>query len=92
MYRKDMLICRVLGKVISTCRQEALRGKKLLIVQEKHLKGTKKTMIAVDCVGARAGDTVIVNHEGGSSRMASQCPEGAVDAAITGIVDHGGDE
>jgi len=87
-----MLICKVLGKVISTCRQEALEGKKLLIVQQKHLEGTKKSLIAVDCVGACTGDTVIVTHEGGSSRMASQCPEGAVDAAITGIVDYGGDD
>jgi hypothetical protein len=30
----------------------------------------------------------MVLHEGGSSRMASQCSEGPVDAAIVGVVDH----
>lgn len=83
-----MLICKVVGCVVSTIKDEKSRGKKLMIVQEKHNAGTKKSIIAVDCVDAGVGDTVIVVHEGGSSRQASQCPEGAIDAAIVGVVDH----
>ena len=83
-----MLLCKVIGQVVSTCKQEKLIGKKLMIVQEKQNLGTKKTIVAVDCVNAGIGDTVIVTHEGGSSRHASKCPEGAVDAAIVGVVDY----
>jgi microcompartment protein CcmK/EutM len=83
-----LLICKVIGQVISTCKDKKVMGKKLMIVQEKHNLGTKKSLIAVDCVDAGVGDTVIVVHEGGSSRMASQCPEGPVDAAIVGVVDY----
>lgn len=83
-----MLICKVIGNVVSTCKQDAIVAKKLMIVQEIHLLGTKKTIIAVDCVDAGIGDTVIVTHEGGSSRQASKCAAGAVDAAIIGVVDY----
>lgn len=83
-----MLICKVIGNVVSTCKDENIKGKKLMIVQEKHNLGTKKTIIAVDCVNSGIGDTVIVTHEGGSSRQASKCPGGAVDAAIVGVVDY----
>lgn len=83
-----MLICKVIGNVVSTCKDGNITGKKLMIIQEMHNLGTKKTIIAVDCVDAGIGDTVIVSHEGGSSRQASGCPDGAVDAAIIGVVDH----
>ena len=83
-----MLICKVIGNVVSTCKDEHISGKKLLIVQEKHNIGTKKSLIAVDCVDAGIGDWVIVVHEGGSSRQASKCPKGPVDAAIVGVVDY----
>lgn len=82
-----MLLCKVLGHVVSTCKQNELNGKKLMIVGEMHNKDTKKTIIAIDCVDAGVGDIVVVTHEGGSSRQASSCPDGAVDAAIVGIVD-----
>lgn len=84
-----MLLCKVIGNVVSTCKDENITGKKLMIVQELHNLGTKKTIIAVDCIDAGIGDTVIVLHEGGSSRQASKCSAGAVDAAIIGVVDHG---
>jgi ethanolamine utilization protein EutN len=83
-----MLICVVIGQVIATCKQDHLVGKKLMIVQEKHNLGTKKTIIAIDCVHAGIGDTVLVTHEGGSSRQAANCPDGAVDASIVGVVDY----
>ena len=82
-----MLLCRVVGNVVSTCKQGDLTGQKLLVVQELHNEGTKKTLIACDCAGAGVGDVVVVLHEGGSSRMASHCEGGAVDACIAGVVD-----
>lgn len=85
---RALLICRVIGQVISTCKNEKINGKKLMVVQELHNLNTKKSIIAVDCVDAGIGDTVIVTHEGGSSRQASECPQGPVDAAIVGVVDY----
>jgi microcompartment protein CcmK/EutM len=83
-----MLICKVLGNVVSTCKDANTTGKKLMIVQEKQHIGTCKTLIAVDCVNAGISDWVLVVHEGGSSRRASQCEKGAVDAAIVGVMDY----
>lgn len=83
-----MLLCKVVGHVVATCKQDRLTGKKLLIVQERQHLGTQRTLLAVDCVDAGIGDIVIVTHEGGSSRQASACPQGAVDAAVVGVVDH----
>ena len=82
-----MLLCEVIGNVVSTCKQDKLNGNKLMIVRELINKNTKKTLIAIDCVSAGVGDIVVVLHEGGSSRMASRCEEGAVDASIVGVVD-----
>lgn len=83
-----MLLCKVIGCVVSTCKDENLAGKKLMIVQELNNAGTKKSIIAIDCVDAGVGDTVIVTHEGGSSRMAADRLKGPIDAAIVGVVDH----
>jgi microcompartment protein CcmK/EutM len=83
-----MMLCKVIGNVVSTCKDENICGKKLLIVQEKHNIGTKKSLIAVDCVNAGVGDWVVVVHEGGSSRQASNCLKGPVDAAIVGVIDY----
>ena len=83
-----MLLCKVIGTVVSTCKQDKLNGKKIMIVQEINSRKSKKSILAVDCVDAGIGDTVIVTHEGGSSRMAAHSPEGAVDAAIIGVVDY----
>lgn len=82
-----MLLCKVVGNVISTWKQDQLEGQKLLVVQELHQTGTKKTLIAMDCVDAGVGDTVVVLHEGWSSRAAARCMDGAVDACIVGVVD-----
>ncbi|MGI6114252.1 MAG: EutN/CcmL family microcompartment protein [Mahellales bacterium] len=83
-----MFIGKVIGCVISTCKDKNLIGKKLMIVQPKSAGDSKTSVIAIDCVDAGVGDTVIYVMEGGSSRQAAQCLEGPVDAAIVGVVDY----
>lgn len=83
-----MLICKVIGCVVSTAKHEKTIGKKLMIVRELNDMSGKKSMIAVDCVGAGIGDLVLVTPEGGSARMASQCIEGSIDTAIIGIINN----
>lgn len=55
-----MQLARVIGIVVSTVKNEALEGRKLLVVQtlNKDLKSIGKPMVAVDAVGAGVGELV----------------------------------
>ena len=85
-----MFICRVVGDVVSTIKNEHLRGHKLLLVQPVDVDGvTEKgeTMIAVDKVVAGPHDLVLVNREGGSARMLLDNAKIPVQAVIVGVID-----
>jgi ethanolamine utilization protein EutN len=83
-----MILARIIGTVVSTRKDPRLEGKKLLIVRQVSPEGADEAgyLIAVDTVGAGAGETVLV-CSGSSARMADQCKDRPVDAAIVGIVD-----
>ncbi len=55
-----MQIARVIGTVVSTVKNEALEGRKLLIVEtlDADLKPKGKPTIALDAVGAGVGELV----------------------------------
>lgn len=85
-----MLICRVVGDVVSTQKNVHLEGHKLLLVQPVDLDGSTPmgtSMIAVDKVDAGDGDLVLVNKEGGSARMLLGDDEIPVQAVIVGVID-----
>ncbi len=85
-----MLICRVVGDVVSTVKNEHLRGHKLLLVQPVDLDGvTEKgeTMIAVDTADAGPHDLVLVNREGGAARLLLGNPKIPVHSVIVGVID-----
>lgn len=83
-----MILARIAGTVVSTRKDPRLEGKKLLVVKPVSPEGADEAgyLIAVDTVGAGAGETVLV-VSGSSARMASECKDRPVDAAIVGIVD-----
>jgi ethanolamine utilization protein EutN len=83
-----MILARIVGTVVSTRKDPRLEGKKLLIVRQISPEGADEAgyLIAVDTVGAGAGETVLI-VSGSSARMADQCKDRPVDAAIVGIVD-----
>lgn len=83
-----MWIGTVVGTLVATPKDESLTGCKLLIVQPEDFgRNTQKTcVIAVDKIGAGTGEKVLV-VTGSSARMVTDKPQGAVDAAIVGIVD-----
>jgi microcompartment protein CcmK/EutM len=84
-----MKIGKVIGTVISTCKDPKLEGVKLLIVQPTNLDGKPdkdKYIIAVDTVQAGAEENVIV-VQGSSARMAEGMEDRPVDASIIGIID-----
>jgi microcompartment protein CcmK/EutM len=79
---------RVVGTVWATRKDEKLSGLKLLIVRHVELDYKLKNsyVVAVDSVGAGAGEIVLVTT--GSSARQSELTDGKpVDAVISGIVD-----
>jgi len=80
-----MLIGKVIGSVIATRKNENLTGSKFLIVEAMHGCEPKR-VIAVDNVGAGAGEIVLVTT-GSAARVCLDNPNAPVDAVIIGIVD-----
>lgn len=75
-----MILCKVVGTVVSQEKEAELIGKKLLLCE--NLEGrSKQRIVAVDLVGAGVGSEVLVSHKncGGPSER--------IDDWIVGIVD-----
>jgi ethanolamine utilization protein EutN len=89
-----MFVAKVTGSVVATQKVESMVGQKLLIVEpyrideqdRKSLKTTGRTFVAVDTVGAGAGEFVLI-VQGSSARFTPETKALPVDAAIIGIVD-----
>jgi len=83
-----MIIARILGTVVSTQKDERLKGKKLLLVRPLNLDGTETSgyVVAVDTVGAGFHERVLV-VAGSSARLAEGLKDAPVDAASIGVID-----
>lgn len=83
-----MYIARVVGSVVSTIKDEALTGSKLLIVRKADVKGEiiGDFHVAVDTVNAGEGDVVLV-AEGSAARQTDRTQDKPIDHLIMGIVD-----
>jgi microcompartment protein CcmK/EutM len=82
-------IGRVAATVVSTIKHPALDGRRLLVVDLIDLEGqaTGKDLIAVDSVGAGAGEKVLVLDEGNGARQVLEAPQAPIRAVIVGIID-----
>jgi len=97
-----VFVGRVVGATVATVKDERLIGWKLLVVQPLEmivrsdpqtgvsrlvLSPAENPVVAIDSVGAGAGELVLVTS--GSSARASMAPtRSPVDASIVGIVDN----
>lgn len=83
-----MLLAKVTGTVTATAKDARLSGHKLLIADLVDGGGRVLApgQVAVDTVGAGAGDTVIVTS-GSAARMAAGLSTLPVDLSIIAIVD-----
>lgn len=83
-----MKIALVIGSTISTIKDNAIGGRKLLIVRNADTAGkeTGEPYVAVDTVSAGTGDLVLVT-DGSSARYTQQTTEAPVDAVIVGVID-----
>jgi len=83
-----MLLGRVIGNVVCTMKHPALAGLKLLIVQpiDRHGRDKGRALVALDSVGAGAGETVYWcrGREASFPFLPAEVP---TEAAIVGIVD-----
>ena len=87
--RFSVRVGRVVATVVSTVQVEVLGGRRLLLCDLLGLDGTPagRSLIAVDAVGAGAGETVLILDEGNSARQVLGAPDAPIRAVVVGIVD-----
>jgi len=85
----NMQLAKVIGDVVTTCKDENLAGLKLLVLQPIGADGAPvgRTLVAVDAVGAGVGETVFFVR-GKEASYPFHPTEVPTDAGVVGIVDH----
>jgi len=83
-----MQLARVIGNVVSTVKNNALTGRKLLLIQvlDHELVATGKPLVAIDSVGAGTGELVFWCR-GKEASFPFDGGEVPTDCTIVGIVD-----
>jgi microcompartment protein CcmK/EutM len=84
-----MKLGRVVGTVVSTINAPAFDDRTLLICDllDQTGKPAGGYLIAVDTVGAGAGETVLILDEGNSARQILAAPGAPIRTVVVGIVD-----
>ena len=85
-----MIIGQVVGSLWSAAQDPGFDGQQLKLVVPQDARDGKvegNTLLAVDLVGARQGDTVLIVYEGSSSRLCMCSETTPTEAVIVGIVD-----
>lgn len=79
------MLAEVTGTLWSTICDPGFKGKKLTLVAP--LGSSESKILAVDLVGSRVGDKVLVVYEGSSSRLALEDAKTPCEAIIVGLID-----
>lgn len=84
-----MILGTVIGNVTSTINHPFYENKTLLVVEkcDAHGKATGDYIIAIDQVGAGAGERVLVLDEGNGARQIVNSTTAPLRSVIVGIVD-----
>ena len=88
-----MFLARVIGSVVSTKKDEAMKGRKLVMLRPMlvddanptQFRAGANTVVAVDALGAGL-DEVVLFCQGSSARQATGMKTLPVDAVVVGIV------
>lgn len=78
-----MYLAKVIGRVVSTIKDQALEGRTLLLVRRLP---NGPALVAIDAVGAGAGETVYVCR-GREAAFAFKPEEVPTEATVVAIVD-----
>ncbi len=81
-----MYLARVMGPVVCTVKHPAYDGKRMLLISQLG-GGEDDYEIAVDYVGAGAGDTVIAGGAPGVAQSVFHLDKAPIKILIMGIVD-----
>ena len=84
-----MILARVTGRITSTVHHGSMEGRTLLVLDKLDAAGrpTGGYLIAVDAVGAGAGETVLVLDEGNGARQVLAGKDLPIRSVVVGIVD-----
>lgn len=83
-----MLLGKVIGTVVSTQKEDRLKGLKFYILQQVDVNNrlSEETIVAVDSVGSGIGE-IVLYATGSSARQTKLTENKPVDAVIVAIVD-----
>ena len=84
-----MLAGKVVGKIVSTRKNDNLVGNKFMII-EPAPGFPPARIVAIDNIGAGIGEYVLV-ATGSAARIGCDMDRAPIDAAIVGIIDDGAD-
>ena len=84
-----MILARVIGRLVSTVHHPEMAARKLLVCRKLDAAGapTSSYLIALDTIGAGAGETVLVLDEGNGARQILGRPAAPVRSLVVAIVD-----
>ena len=84
-----MILCRVLGNVVSTIKHPGLEARAVFCVQPVETDGSDsgESFLAVDHAQSGPGDVVLVLREGNGIRQILSDPKSPVRCLIVGVVD-----
>jgi ethanolamine utilization protein EutN len=84
-----MKLARVVGNVVSTINSPALDGRTLLLCDLLDPSGRPSGgyTIAVDAIGAGAGETVLLLDEGNGARQVLRAPGAPIRTVVVSIID-----
>ncbi len=84
-----MKLGRVIGRVWATSKDASLEGRTILLVRPLQPDGSARgeAYLAVDAIGAGAGERVLVVDEGGSAGQVLGLVDPPIRTVIVGVVD-----
>ncbi|HSV88694.1 MAG TPA: EutN/CcmL family microcompartment protein [Bacteroidales bacterium] len=84
-----MILAKVVGTVVASHKEPKMEGMKLLLLEKidaVSLNGKNDFVVAVDCIGAGAGE-IVFYASGSSARFTKQTEGLPADSAVIAIVD-----
>ncbi|MFH1727238.1 MAG: EutN/CcmL family microcompartment protein [Pseudomonadota bacterium] len=84
-----MILCKILGSVVSTIKHEDFKGHKILIAQpiDKNGEAKGKSFLTIDSFQAGKGDIVLVAREGNTACQILGSKNAPFHSVVVGIVD-----